>query len=167
MTLPWLTGWSRRWLPAIGGALLVIYAILRFQIFMYDRRIQREEAELEGLRPVVTDAIRAKELAAAVSAQQRFVDVMRASKIAWEPVFQRLASTLPATMVLHTMALDGTRMTLHGVLREPSPDPESFLASVAASLKRQGVFQAVTVAVAPRNPDEPSVVRVDLMGELR
>lgn len=167
MTLPWLKGWTRRWLPWVGGALLVVYAALRLQIVWYDRRIARDEAALAGLRPSVVEAMQAKELAAVVSAQRRFAETVRVAGVAWEPVFRRLAATLPPTMVLHTVVVDGTRMTLHGVLRVPPPDPQAYAASVAAVLKRQGVFQTVTVAVAPRPPDERDMVRVDLIGELR
>ena len=134
MTLPWLTGGSRRWLPVVGGALLAVYVALRIQIFLYDRKIEQEEAELAALRPAVIDAAKAKELDAAVTAQQRLADTIQDAAVAWEPVFQRLASTLPSTMVLHTVVIDGTHMSVHGVLRLPPPDPQSYLAAVAAEL---------------------------------
>ncbi|MBI4227192.1 MAG: hypothetical protein HY600_02835 [Candidatus Omnitrophica bacterium] len=167
MTAPWLRGWSRRGVPVAAGGLLLIYLLLRIQIVLYDRRIQRDEATLARLRPAVVEAAQARELGATVAAQQRFAETLRASAIAWGPVFQRLAALLPPTMVLHTVAIDGARMTLHGVLRVPPADPQAYLATVAAALKRHGVFRAVTIAVAPRTPDDPAVVRVDLIGELQ
>lgn len=159
--------WSRRWIQVATVILLLIYAVLRVQIALYDRRIRGGEAELARLRPIVVEAVQATELDAVVKAQRQFAEALEASAVAWEPALQRLASALPPTMVVHTMVIDGTRMTLQGVLRSPPAEPQSYLAAVAAALKRQGVFQAVTVAVASRELDDPSVVRVDVIGELR
>lgn len=162
-----LHGWNRRWGQVACGLLLVIYVVLRVQIALYDRRILDGEVELARLRPAVLQAVQATEQDAVVSAQERFAGALEASEVPWEPVFQRLASALPPTMVVHTMLVDGPHMTLHGVLRYPPAEPQAYLAAVAAALKRQGAFQSVTVAMAPQDADDPSVLRVDVIGELR
>lgn len=163
-----MTPRTREWWGAVaGGILLLIYLVLRVQIALYDRRIRQGEAELARLRPAVLDAVQATEQDAALTAQERFAGALEASEVAWEPALQRLALALPPTMVVHTMLVDGTRMTLHGVLRYPPAEPQPYLAALAAALKRQGVFQQVTVAMAPQEADDPSVLRVDVIGELR
>ncbi|GEM_PF-6453768 len=157
----------RQWGVAACGILLLIYAVLRVQVALYDRRIRDGEAELARLRPAVLEAVQATEQDAVVNAQEQFAGALEASEVAWGPVFQRLASALPPTMVVHTMIVDGPHMTLHGVLRYPPAEPQPYLAVVGTALKRQGVFQSVTVAMAPQEADDPSVLRVDVIGELR
>ncbi|OGX40655.1 MAG: hypothetical protein A3C53_00065 [Omnitrophica WOR_2 bacterium RIFCSPHIGHO2_02_FULL_68_15] len=165
--MTWVDWWGRRWVQTAAAVLLLIYAVLRIQIAVYDRKIRAGEAELARLRPVVLEAVQATESQATVAAQERFAEQLKASVVAWEPVFQRLASAVPPTMVVHTMGIDGTHLTLQGLLRHPPADPQPYLAAVAAALKRQGVLQTATVAVGPRDADDPSVIRVDVTGELQ
>jgi len=162
-----MTVWRRRWIQLGVGALLLAYGWLRVQLVVYDRRGRAVEAALEQLRPAVLEAVEAQEQQATLKAHQQFAAALKLATVDWEAFFQQLAAALPPSVALQGAAIEGTRMTLRGILRYPPPEPQAYLATIAEALKRQGVFQEVVVAVTPPTPDDPSVVRVELQGRFR
>ena len=168
MSTPQPVQWpkGRGWVPIALAVMVLLWVGLHLQVALYDRKIRSGQAELNRLRPTVLDVVQAQELDATLKAQQRFAAVWRAWAPAWESVFRQLAATIPPSVVVHTAVVDGSRMTLHGVLRHPLAEPEPYLAALATALKQAGVFHDVTVRMAPSSPDDPHILRIDLAGEL-
>lgn len=166
MTMAWPTQWRRTGVTLLGVLLLAYYGWLRIQLIHYDRKIRADQEAIDRLRPEVLHAIQARERKAALQAQQQFAEHLRAATVEWDAVFRQVAQALPPTLVLHTVVMDGSRMTLHGLLRYPPSEPEPYMAKVAGALKERAGFREVMVAVTPPAPDEPSVARVDLTGTL-
>lgn len=165
MRLP--IGWRRPGIIFLGLLILCYYGWLKVQLLSYDRQVRRLQQQLDQMRPDVLEAIHSQEQRATLEAQQQFAAALAATTIPWGVVLHQLAAALPPSLVLHTVVIDGPRVTLHGILRYPPPQPQEYLANVAGALKRQGVFRDVMVTVTPPAPDEPSVARVDLVGEVR
>lgn len=161
-----LQGWRRQAAIAIASLALLSYACLRIQLVWYGHRIHKVQEALTQLRPAVLDVVEAKELQATVQAQQQFAAAVKAATVDWEKVLRGLACELPPSVVVHTAVINGSRVALHGVLRYPPPAPEEYLAQIATQLKVRGVFQEVTVAFTPPDPDDPTLARVDFTGRL-
>ena len=166
MTMPeW---WRRRRVRVGVLAVVLVYGVLRAQIWIYEWQIRKTEGALEQLRPSVRNVLQIKEMTATAQAQERFGQAVKAAALDWEGLFQGLSAAIPPSLVVNTLTLeDGTRMTLRGILRQPPPEPQAYLAAVAARLKQTGVYQDIRIAVAPHDPDDPDVARVDVIGELR
>ena len=99
--------------------------------------------------------------------QQQFAAALKLATVQWEGVFQQLSTALPPSIVLHTISVEEDQLTLHGFLRYPPPEPQAYLAQVSEALKRQGLLRDVMLTVAPSDPDDPHVVRLQLQGRLR
>lgn len=159
--------WQRRGILVSVGVLLLAYGWLRVQLVVYDRRVRAVEASLQHLRPAVLDAVEAQEQQATVTAHQQFAAAVKLAAIDWEGFFQQLAAALPPSIVLRTIEVDGSRLTLRGLLRYPPPEPQAYLTTVAEALKRHGVLRDVVVSVTPPAPDDPSAAGVELVGQFR
>ena len=162
-----LLGWQRPWVRVTLGVALLAYLWLRVTLVLYDRRVQQAEGALESLRPVVVQAVQERDAVAVVKAQQQFAAALKLATVQWEGVFQQLSTALPPSIVLHTVSVEGDRLTLQGFLRYPPPEPQAYLAQVSEALKGQGVLRDVMITVAPSDPDDPEVVRLQLQGRLR
>ena len=149
------------------GVALLAYVWLRVTLVLYDRRVQQTEGALGSLRPVVVQAVQERDAVAVVKAQQQFAAALKLATVQWEGVFQQLSTALPPSIVLHTISVEEDQLTLHGFLRYPPPEPQAYLAQVSEALKRQGLLRDVMLTVAPSDPDDPHVVRLQLQGRLR
>lgn len=155
-----------KWQPVVLILLLVAYGWLWLQIILVDRKIRQAQAQLEALRPAVVEVVETKERQATTAAHRQFAAACEAAAVDWEAVFQQLSVALPPSVMLETLTVDGPHLALHGVLRYPPAEPQEYLAQVAAALK-PGVFREVMATVTPPEPDDPSVARVELKGELQ
>ncbi len=162
-----ILGWQRPWVRVTLGVALLAYVWLRVMLILYDRRVQQTETTLGSLRPVVVQAVQERDAVAVVKAQQQFAAALKLATVQWEGVFQQLSTALPPSIVLHTISVKADRLTLHGLLRYPPPDPQAYLAGVGDALKHQGMLRDVVITVAPSDPDDPQVVRLELQGRLR
>ncbi len=161
-----ILGWQRPWVRVALGVALLAYVWLRVTLILYDRRVQQTEAALESLRPVVVQAVQERDSVAVVKAQQQFAAALKLRTVQWEGVFQQLSTALPPSIVLHAVSVEAGRLTLHGFLRYPPPEPQAYLARVSDELKHQGMLRDVVITVAPSDPDDPHVVRLELQGRL-
>ncbi|MBI4313428.1 MAG: hypothetical protein HY594_01285 [Candidatus Omnitrophica bacterium] len=165
MKLPGWGWWNKRWVHLLATAVLAVYLGLRALIFWNGVQIRRVQGQLDEMRPQVVQSVQAKERQSLLKAHQQFIDVLRASTVDWQDKMQKIAERLPPSLMLTGMTLQESRVILQGILRHPPPEPQAHLAGIANALKREGVFEEVIVAVKPIEPDDPSIVRVELTGE--
>lgn len=162
-----MTTGRRRWIWGLVLIALAGYGAIRWQIVQYDRRIREVQQTLDDLHPKVLEILKTKELQATLQAHRQFADAGKATVMDWVAVFQQLAAAMPPSLVLHTMNIEGSQVTLQGILRHVPPEPQAYLAGVAATLKTRGVLQDIVVTVTPPEADAPTVAQVELKGRLR
>lgn len=162
-----MTWWRRRWASVAGIVTLLVYGGIRIQIARHDQLILQTQVMLERLRPAIVRVVEAREQQAVTQAQRRWAAAMAADGVEWAAVWRGLSAALPPSVVVQTLLMDGPRMTVLGLLRYPPSAPEPYVAAMTEALKQAGAFREVVATVSPPDPDDPTVVRIQLTGTVR